>query len=447
LYLDSNSIVYDVVRELEAKNTDKGVVMTNDMFETTVIDNVLLTIEGYCHKISPKKMFYIAFDGEAPIAKKIQQKMRRYRSYFLSTLDLGVPPTAKWDTNQITPGTDFMDRLSLRTHSYFANKEQKLNVEQIIVSCSKSRGEGEHKIFQHVRENATIDDNIAVYGLDADLFMLSMYHIQLTRNIYVFREAPEFIKSSIPLKNQSSDSNLYLIDIQLLSSGVLSEMDCAHFDKHRIRDYLLLCHFLGNDFVPHTPVLNLRSSGMSLLMNSYRECVGSKEGVFLISKETKKIEWKNVIKVLEKIAKIEREILIEEMEKRRRWRGRFTNKMEEMKDAPMMLRAKEEYINPSEEGWEHRYRKALGKVEKVSTYKRVISGVNEYYESGELNEYSRSRYGPLVCELVRELDLEFESELEEEKKKEIIIMPKEGDRWKIEMSYMRYDWEGEVCCM
>uniref|UniRef100_A0A6C0I3T3 Xrn1 N-terminal domain-containing protein n=1 Tax=viral metagenome TaxID=1070528 RepID=A0A6C0I3T3_9ZZZZ len=448
LYLDSNSIIYDVVRELETKNTEKGISMSIDVFEKSVIDNVLLAIEGYCRVVSPTKVFYIAFDGDAPMAKKIQQKMRRYKSHFMSTLNLEPATTettvnSKWNTNEISPGTAFMNNLSSRVHSYFANKEKELNVDKIIVSCSNMKGEGEHKIFEHVRQCATTDDNIAIYGLDADLFMLSMYHLDLCRNIYVFREAPEFIKSSIPLKQQNTGSNLYCIDIQILCSGVLSEMNCLFFDKHRLRDYLLLCHFLGNDFVPHTPVLNLRTSGMSLLVDSYRECIGSKEGKFLISKETKEIEWPNVMKVLERIAKMERDILIEEMDKRRRWKGRFTGKQDEMKDAPMLLRAKEEYINPKEDGWRTRYKKALGNVESVDNYKRVIDGVNKYYDTGELTVYSKSRYGPLLTEVVRS-DHSCVTTTPSMVLTELDIMPKKEDKFEIEMSYMRYDWEGEV---
>ena len=51
-----------------------------------------------------KKLVYIAIDGPAPRTKMEQQRQRRLKSSHEEKI---------WDTNQITPGTEFMNNLSI----------------------------------------------------------------------------------------------------------------------------------------------------------------------------------------------------------------------------------------------------------------------------------------------------------------------------------------------
>ena len=71
------------------------------------------------------------------------------------------------------------------------------NLNEIIISGSNIHGEGEHKIFKYIRDYPEKHNgqNTIIYGLDADLIMLSINHLPISPNIYLFRETPEFIKS------------------------------------------------------------------------------------------------------------------------------------------------------------------------------------------------------------------------------------------------------------
>ena len=80
LYMDCNSIIYDSIQQIiEYENIAD--------FEKKLINNVILSIEIYIHKINPINTIFIAFDGVAPFAKMNQQKTRRYKSAFMSNLN------------------------------------------------------------------------------------------------------------------------------------------------------------------------------------------------------------------------------------------------------------------------------------------------------------------------------------------------------------------------
>ena len=56
LYIDSNSIVYDSIRQLEYSGND-------EVFERKLINTVCENIETYIQQISPSHLVYIAFEN------------------------------------------------------------------------------------------------------------------------------------------------------------------------------------------------------------------------------------------------------------------------------------------------------------------------------------------------------------------------------------------------
>ena len=99
LFMDCNSIVYDIVRSIEFTE-DKGV------FEDLVIESIIEKIKMYIDYIQPTKSIFIAFDGVAPFAKMEQQRTRRHKTLFMNNIDFDNKPdkVKTWDTSAITPG-------------------------------------------------------------------------------------------------------------------------------------------------------------------------------------------------------------------------------------------------------------------------------------------------------------------------------------------------------
>lgn len=396
LYMDCNSIIYDAVHSLE-KQINSGTPIDTD-FETAVIKKVSMGIESYIKLIQPTDCVFITFDGVAPFAKMEQQRTRRYKSSFMANIsfDNNSTKTPAWNTSAITPGTDFMEKLSKQIDYDYTHMEGRYKVKRIIVSGANCPGEGEHKLFEKLRIDSVINDNVAVYGLDADLIMLSIFHLKYCKNIYVFREAPEFLKNSLPIESRGDDNEPHFLDINSLSSHISAEMNCKFADPQRIYDYVFMCFLLGNDFLPHFPAMNIRTHGITALLDIYRLYIGSHADRYLISKTSGNINWKNVGIFIKEIAKREHEFLQNEyfvrnkFDKRKYPENTPEEKEEYMQNIPTIYRAEEKYICPDESYWEDRYYKALFNCKRnqdelmsiCNNYLEGLEWVFKYYTKG-----------------------------------------------------------------
>jgi hypothetical protein len=416
LYMDCNSIIYDSVHSLE-KKLDLSTPFDSNEFERNVIENVCEKIDEYIRFINPTSTIFIAFDGVAPFAKMDQQRTRRHKSSFMTNHSLDKETKPHWNTTAITPGTAFMQKLSHRIQYLFKHSEKKYGVLNVIVSCSNEIGEGEHKLFHHMRNNKFENDYVAVYGLDSDLIMLSIFHLKYCKNIFIFREAPEFLKSSIPIDHNGKDNDPHFLDIHHLSLSILSVMDCQRADPQRIVDYVFLCFFLGNDFLPHFPAMNIRTHGINGLLDTYRLIIGKHVDRFLVSKTNGKIQWKNVGLFLKEIAKNEHGFLMNEyhvrdkFDKRKYLESTADEKIDLLNNTPIIYRAEEKYICPSEQKWESRYYKILFSCDNTDNNLKNIC--NNYLEGLEwvLLYYTEScpnwkwkynyNYPPLFNDLIK----------------------------------------------
>ena len=112
LYIDSNSIIYDSIREIDKAGKMKPVASDN---YKNISEMVCTKLQKYIDEIRPSNTVYIAFDGVAPLAKMKQQRTRRYRSAFMEKH--GIVPKSAFSSCLITPGTypkrKFFTRLSV----------------------------------------------------------------------------------------------------------------------------------------------------------------------------------------------------------------------------------------------------------------------------------------------------------------------------------------------
>jgi 5'-3' exonuclease len=412
LYLDCNSIIYDAVH-----NIDFTKLVESDV--DTIIRAVCSKIDEYVNQLKPTDSIYIAFDGVAPVAKLEQQRSRRYKSLYQNNISRSIYKTTSadpWNTTAITPGTLFMKKLNEKIR-YTYSKPEKYNVSEILISCSDACGEGEHKLFEHIRNYPAKhgEANTIIYGLDADLIMLSINHLPISKNIYLFRETPQFIKS---INAELEPNESYVMDIPELARIITLDMNngeelTTEQQKNRIYDYIFLCFFLGNDFMPHFPSVNIRTGGVDKMLNAYKATIGGTNDNLT---DGKKIYWRNVRKLVQFLADNEEEFFKNEAKLRdRKEKIPMANitpedKFKQFDSIPLYERSLEKYINPYKHNWQARYYKTLFNVDIDETRRKQIctnylEGLEwtmKYYTIGCPNWrwcYNHS-YPPLFCDLI-----------------------------------------------
>jgi 5'-3' exonuclease len=425
LYLDCNSIIYDAVYKMDSA------ILSNDMVNS-IISKVIETIKEYIRLLNPSNSIFIAFDGVAPVAKLDQQRSRRFKSLYTNNMTKSILQHSNpdpWNTTAITPGTVFMKNLDECVKKAFSVPSQ-YNLSSIIFSGSNECGEGEHKLFEHIRVNSADhqDKNTIIYGLDADLIMLSINHLPIAKNIYLFRETPEFIKS---INSELDPNESYILDIPELARTITNDMNNQNSETtaNRIYDYIFLCFFLGNDFMPHFPAINIRTGGVDKMLQAYKATIG---GTNELLTNGKVIYWKNVRKIVQFLADNELEFLKQETKIRdRRQKNKLPDKTPEEKlnnfnNIPTFERSIEKHIDPYKNGWQKRYYKSLFEIEVddirckqiCTNYLEGLEWTMKYYTSGcpDWRYTYKYSYPPLLSDLIQYIPF-FETEFMSPKEK------------------------------
>ncbi|GFW25568.1 5'-3' exoribonuclease 2 [Trichonephila clavipes] len=273
---------------------------------------------------------YPGLDNKAPRAKMNQQRSRRFRASketvekvdLISTIrekllikGINVPPEKPkeehFDSNCITPGTPFMDRLAKCLHYYIhdrLNNDPGWRNIEVILSDANVPGEGEHKIMDFIRRQRSNPEHDAntqhcLCGADADLIMLGLATHE--PNFTIIREEfkpnqptpcelcgqighelkectgaakkmqGEFDELTKPIE---IDVDFIFIRLNVLREYLAKELKMDNlpfpYDLERvIDDWVFMCFFVGNDFLPHLPSLEIREGAIDRLIELYKNAI------------------------------------------------------------------------------------------------------------------------------------------------------------------------------
>ena len=275
-YFDFNCLIYHCYAHLEYK---KLLPKSIPERQSELIEEVIKYTKKVIDVVKPQKSVAICVDGVVPMAKMHQQRLRRYKGPILKEWEndmkkkYGVYQEELLDTNQITPGTPFMNQLgeALKAaieRGYFGSLA-------VTLSDASYPGEGEHKVMNMIRANRIPKtERICIYGLDADLIMLSL---TLTENeIWLIRE-------NMHIGKKESSAEFLFVSVMNLSNLIYREMSNIMMEKLKIsgliksrliNDYVFMGFLLGNDFLHSIPSLSIQQNGIDFVMNMYASCYG-----------------------------------------------------------------------------------------------------------------------------------------------------------------------------
>eukprot|EP00904_Undaria_pinnatifida_P010881 jgi/Undpi1/6923/HiC_scaffold_21.g09397.m1 len=303
-YLDMNGIIHMCTHA----NDDEFV----ELNEKEMFRRIFIFTDRLFKLVRPRRLLYLAVDGTAPRAKMNQQRSRRFRSSKEAEQNMAemvqregkLPDVPRFDSNCITPGTDFMFKLSKAFRAWI---EYKMDTDpfwqqnaRVVFSGPDVPGEGEHKVMDYIREARETEPDWredlrhCLYGLDADLIMLSL--VTHERHFSLLREKMSVRHSR---RKKPKDPITYARnDFELLEVSLLREMLRLQFQAEAsdpklpfkfelervIDDFVFMCILVGNDFLPNVPHLDIADGALNHMMNMYKLLL-PKMGGYLTKKE------------------------------------------------------------------------------------------------------------------------------------------------------------------
>lgn len=269
---------------------------------------------------------------EERIKRDDEERLRKEWEKAGETLPQAEEKKERFDSNCITPGTPFMARLADCLKYYVIHRLNNdpgwANV-TVLLSDASVPGEGEHKIMDYIRRERNTegyDPNVqhVLYGLDADLIMLALAthepHFRVLREDVFFGEGRdrkcflcgqpghmadsctgEFIYKLVHcLTKLMHLSHLSLgkkkekigdfdektvaptrkpyvfLHIPILREYLAVELSVPSLPfswslERSIDDWVFMCFFVGNDFLPHLPSLEIREGAIDTLIGLWKK--------------------------------------------------------------------------------------------------------------------------------------------------------------------------------
>lgn len=266
LFIDGNGILHQVAQETfsygEAETPQQTKYIESldpKTAELLFLTNIQNRFAQVIETIKPSQTVVIAIDGVGPPAKLQQQRKRR----FMAANGKEVPSgsSLRFNSSSITPGTEIMKKIDNALQAWIMHNRPNFSCD-IIYSSHMVHGEGEHKIFQMIRDGKIPNGNGAhvVYGLDADLVMLSLMSPFRDR-MFLVRENYTNVVSIGSLAASLHN------DLNGKPAGLGIPIDIT------MADFVAMCCLVGNDFLPRFFCINNVGEMIQMLIGIYSTAV------------------------------------------------------------------------------------------------------------------------------------------------------------------------------
>jgi 5'-3' exonuclease len=276
LWIDFNCMIYHCLHRPGAKPYTGE--ETRIEWENQFILDICKYLKKIVALVNPTEQVFVGVDGVVPMAKIRQQRLRRFKSLWVAEEEKRLGKSdggERWDTNAITPGTAFMERLGVALKAIPSSATLKW-----VVSTAEEPGEGEHKAMNGIKACSNKECHV-IYGLDADLILLSL--LQPIEKMWLFRE--EVVAGKVNFTEDGEETYTYF--------GIhsLKNFLCHKKDKDYLLDYCMTMSFVGNDFLPHGLSLKLKDGAHDTVLDLLSK-VRSRVGTIIEVGIEGRLQWK-----------------------------------------------------------------------------------------------------------------------------------------------------------
>ena len=268
LLIDLNGIIHTACAQVygygDQRQTERRLLSRASSSETprepTIRDverAIMDRVRSLIRMTTPTKGVFVAIDGVAPVSKQCQQRARRYRASMTRGDD------SPFDSNSITPGTEFLHNLSYHIGMTLKNRfTSEFPSLEFYLANQVVAGEGEHKAIQFIRKRKDLGESYILYGMDADLINLALG--SPAEKIYIVREVMQGATTY-------NWVNVSMIRSRIQSDMFWQSMEWACEPEGFIRDFITLGCLLGNDFLPQIKSLNIYEGAFNNMISAYVE--------------------------------------------------------------------------------------------------------------------------------------------------------------------------------
>ncbi|KAI8086297.1 XRN 5'-3' exonuclease N-terminus-domain-containing protein [Halteromyces radiatus] len=388
LYLDMNGIIHPCCHpeDKPAPSTEDEMIVDIFAYIDRIVNMIrprkilYMAIDGVAPRAKMNQQRSRRFRAAqlAEIERGAEEKVRRDLANIGQEGQMEPQNEDKFDSNCITPGTPFMAHLAFCLRYYIAEKQNNdplwKNL-KVILSDATVPGEGEHKVMEFIRVQRSRPEHNpntthVMYGLDADLIMLALGthepHFKVLREDVNVQQSNKknceichkpghsavdcrvnaqasaaaglevdlssLEKSTEEEKARQAEAKPYVflhVNVlrEYLEHALKFDIPGIEFDFERaVDDWVFMCFFVGNDFLPHLPSLEIREGAISTLSLLWKQCMPMMGGYMTHNGE---VDLKRVQILVTELGKMEDTIFNERREKElRRQRNNKRRKLE-----------------------------------------------------------------------------------------------------------------------